>query len=71
MKHGLIPRITNIKKKTMSKERQLERQQEIISLLEKTIQTESSKPSGGNSNMITILSSKLNKIKNWQYKEYE
>lgn len=55
----------------MSKERQLERQKEIIGLLEKTIQTESSKPSGGNSDMITILSSKLNKIKNWQYKENE
>lgn len=53
----------------MSKERQLERQQEIIDLLEKTIQAESIKHSGGNSNMITILSSKLNKIKNWQYKE--
>lgn len=55
----------------MSKEKQLKRQKEIIGLLEKTINEELSKPSGGNSDIVTALTTKLNKVKAWQYKENE
>lgn len=55
----------------MSKKLQLERQQEIIGLLEKTIQNELKKPNGGNSDIITSLSNKLNKVKDWKYSKNE
>jgi hypothetical protein len=44
------------------------RQQEIIALLESTIRNEESKVGGGNSDLITTLTSKLNKVKDWQPK---
>ena len=55
----------------MSKTTQLERQKEIIGLLEKTIQNELNKPSGGNSDTVTSLTNKLNKVKDWKYSKNE
>ena len=55
----------------MSKKKQLQRQKEIIGLLENTIKEELSKPGGGNSDIVTILTTKLNKVKDWKYKESE
>ena len=55
----------------MSKTKQLERQKEIIGLLENTIKEELSKTGGGNSDMVTILTTKLSKVRDWQYKENE
>lgn len=55
----------------MSKTKQLERQNEIIGLLEKTIKDELSKYGGGNSDIVNSLTTKLNKVKDWKYKENE
>ena len=55
----------------MSKTKQLQRQQEIIGLLEKTINNELNKPNGGNSDIVTALTNKLIKIKDWKYKKNE
>lgn len=59
------------KQQVMSKSKQLERQKEIIGLLEKTIKEELGKPSGGNSDIVTALTIKLNKVRDWKYKENE
>lgn len=55
----------------MSKDKQLQRQEEIIGLLEKTIIDELNKTNGGNSDIVTALTSKLNKVKQWKYKKNE
>lgn len=47
------------------------RQKEIIKLLETTIYNEQSKVGGGNSDIITALTNKLVKVKNWKPKENE
>jgi len=44
------------------------RQKEIISLLENTLQKESEKPNGGNSDLVESLTKKLNELKNWEPK---
>ena len=45
------------------------KQQEIISLLESTIRNEQKKVGGGNADLITILSNKLNSVREWTPKE--
>lgn len=47
------------------------RQKEIIKLLESTISNEKSKVGGGNTDIITALTSKLEKVKNWKPSENE
>ena len=47
------------------------RQKEIIKLLEETIQSESSKFGGGNSETITQLTKRLEKVKSWVKKKDE
>ena len=47
------------------------RQKEIIKLLEETIQSESTKFGGGNSEIIEQLKRKLEKVKMWEKKKDE
>lgn len=47
------------------------RQKEIIKLLEETIQSESTKSGGGNSEIIEQLKRKLEKVKKWEKKKDE
>ena len=51
-------------KEPMSKKRQ----EEIISLLQHTLLEESKKPMGGNSELVEVLTKKLEKVKNWKQK---
>ena len=44
------------------------RQEEIISLLQHTLLEESKKPMGGNSELVEVLTKKLEKVKNWEQK---
>ena len=45
------------------------RQKEIIKLLEATLLEESTKPNGGNSEIVKTLTRRLEKVKNWVKKE--
>lgn len=45
------------------------RQKEIIGLLENTLLEESKKPNGGNNEIVTKLTEKLEKVKNWKQKD--
>ena len=47
------------------------RQKEIIELLEATLLEESTKPNGGNSDIVSALTKKLEKVKNWEKKKDE
>ena len=47
------------------------RQKEIIELLEATLLEESKKPNGGNSDTVSTLTKKLEKVKNWEKKKDE
>jgi hypothetical protein len=47
------------------------RQKEIIELLEATLLEESTKPNGGNSDIVSALTKKLEKVKLWEKKKDE
>jgi hypothetical protein len=47
------------------------RQKEIIKLLEATLLEESTKPNGGNSDTVSALTKKLEKVKLWEKKKDE
>lgn len=47
------------------------KQKEIIQLLESTLQSETQKIGGGNSDIIEVLTKRLEKVKKWERKKDE
>lgn len=47
------------------------KQKEIIQLLESTLQSEAQKIGGGNSDIIEVLTKRLEKVKKWEKKKDE